>query len=186
MTVSKKKKKTVKQTPAQKLKATLSHGAQTARSSAGTARSRLNAAGGKTYTAVHGFIALRWSAAPLAVLMFALTMLVYAVNGRFYLTSTVFAYFPSAVTYHLFDYSIGFISRALVGEIITWFTDTVSLALVLCISRVTVFMLFVLQSAVAALVFEKELYHMCGGGRIRMQPRYGAFVCIQPRSAGPV
>ena len=153
--MSKKKKKIVKQTPVQKLKTALSHGAQTARSSAGTARSRLIAAGGRTYTAMQSFIALRWSAAPLAVLMFALTMLVYAVNGRMYLTSSVFLYFPSTVTYHLFDYSVGFISRALVGEIITWFTDTVSLELVLRISRATVFTLFVLQSAVAALVFKK-------------------------------
>lgn len=153
--MSKKKKKRVKQTPVQKLKTSLSHGAQSARSSAKTAGSRLSAAGGRTYSALQSFIGLRWSAAPLAVLMFALTMLVYAVNGKFYLTSTVFAYFPSTVTYHLFDYSIGFVSRALVGEIITWFTDTVSLKLVLTVSRTTVFTLFILQSAVAALVFKK-------------------------------
>ncbi len=153
--MSNKKKKPARKTPAQKLRACFTNSADAVRAFGTAAAGRLRAGNKSFYGKLSAFIALPWSAAPLAVLMFGLTMLTYFVNGKLYLTGSVFMYFPSTVTYHLFDYSVGFISRAFVGSVISLFADTVTVKLVLTLSRITVFTLFVLQSGVAALVFKK-------------------------------
>ncbi len=55
------------------------------------------------------------------------------------------------------DFSVGFISRVLVGEVISWFCPTVSLTQIADISRAAVLFSFVLQAALAAVVARKAV-----------------------------
>ncbi len=159
------KKTAARQTLRQKAAVKMTDAAAALRDGASAAGAALQAVFGRTGDALRRAIALPCSTLGLTAFLFGLTMLVYYVNGALYLTSSVYLFFPSTVTYHLFDYSMGFVSRAFAGEIISWFTDTVSVKLVLTVSRITVFTVFLLQAGIAAAVckkaFLKKNYILC-------------------------
>ncbi len=58
---------------------------------------------------------------------------------------------------YLIDYRVGFVSRALIGEIISWFTDTVTPTMVSIISTVAVAISLFLQAVFSSMVLRKAL-----------------------------
>ena len=156
--MSKKKKKIVKLTARQKLQKRVSSVFSSVRD--GMLHTKRRAADAvsaahRLYYRLLGPVSGKWSILPLTAMMFGLMMLTYALWGHYYLTRDVFLAFPATVTFYTPDYSVGFISKALAGEIWSWFSDVVSMKPLLKISRTAEFLSLILQSAAAAAVFKK-------------------------------
>ena len=58
---------------------------------------------------------------------------------------------------YLIDYRVGFVSRALIGEIFSWFTDTVTFTQISVVSYIAIGISLIMQSFLAALVLRKAI-----------------------------
>ena len=157
--MSKKKKKTVPLTAGQKLQKGLSAvGEKTdaaVKTAAGGAAAALDRAGLAAYNKINTLLRLRWSMLPLTALFLLLIYITYLLFGHRYLSSDFPLTFPMGLLFYLVDFSAGFISRALVGHILSLFTDTLSVMQILAIARWAVFAVWVAESALAAAAFRK-------------------------------
>ncbi len=101
------------------------------------------------------FFKCKYSAVPTTALFVLLMAITYALFGHHILTKTFAIAFPFSFPFYLIDYRAGFISRALIGQIISFFTDSVSVYQILMIARGVIIVSLVLQAGVAACAFKK-------------------------------
>lgn len=107
------------------------------------------------YRRADTFIRYRWSAALIAVGMLALMLFTYSIQRYRYLFGNFPFYATRMAQFYLIDYSVGFVSRALVGHIISLFTNRVSFALIVRLTHIAVWISLALQAGLAALAFKK-------------------------------
>ncbi len=101
------------------------------------------------------FIRYKWSAALIAVLMLGLMLFTYSIQRYQYLFDN-FPYYATRMSqFYLIDYSVGFVSRALVGHVISLFTKKVSMALIVHITHAVLWISLITQAVLAALAFKK-------------------------------
>ena len=151
----KNKKRPKKQTAAQKASAGLKKGTARAlgllRSTPGFLREK----GDALYRRADVFIRYKWSAALIALGMLALMLFTYSIQRYQYLFGNFPFYATRMAQFYLIDYSVGFVSRALVGHIISLFTDKVSFALIVRLTHIVLWISLALQAGLAALAFKK-------------------------------
>ena len=164
--MSKKKKKAVPLTASQKLKkrfsetrASLSESGKSAvlsgKSTLKSFEARADSFCLAAYNKTAAFMARVWSPAAVAALFLLLMSATYLFYGHAVMTSEFSLTFPFAIPFYLIDFKVGFVSRALVGHIISLFTDKVSLNLIFAIARCSIASTLILQAVIAAFAFKK-------------------------------
>jgi hypothetical protein len=157
--MSKKKKKTVPVSGAQKLKNRVCGAAGrvfgAARRFCARAGSALGAGGAFLHKNITAFLRRGWSALPLTAVFLLLIWITYLLFGHRYLSTDFPLTFPMGLLFYLTDFSAGFISRALVGQIVSLFAPTLSVMQILAIARGAVFAVWIAEAALAAAAFRK-------------------------------
>ena len=106
--------------------------------------------------ALSRFFAKKSSLIPLSFFLFCCILVFNLLSGYRYLFSDAKPMILlGAVQVYAIDYHVGFISRVLIGEIVSWFCPTVSLAQIASIAKACVLVSFVLQAVLAAVVTRK-------------------------------
>ncbi|MCH5197816.1 MAG: hypothetical protein J1E34_02815 [Oscillospiraceae bacterium] len=101
------------------------------------------------------FIRYKYSALFLAVIMLGLMLFTYSITSYNYLFNNFPMYATRTVQFYLIDYSVGFVSRALIGHIISLFTDKVSFVFFLALTKAVLWISLILQALLAAAAFKK-------------------------------
>ncbi len=157
--MSKKKKKTVPQSGAQKLKKRVNAAAQRVISAGKRLRAReetvLGSAGAAVCEKLSAVLRRAWSLLPLTAIFGLLIYMTYLLFGHRYLSRTFPLTFPMGLLFYLTDFSAGFISRALVGQVIALFTETLSVTQILAIARGAIVAVWIAEAALAAATFRK-------------------------------
>ena len=157
--MSKKKKKGKKLTAGQRLALRFGAAKQSALTAAGSVPAKLKTglpqAAEKLYRAADAFVRLKRSAALIAVVMLGLMLLTYSNTIYNYLFGNFPYYTTRMIQFYLIDFNVGFVSRALVGHIISLFTDKVSFGLIIRLTQIVVWLSLIAQAVLAALVFKK-------------------------------
>ena len=151
----KKKKKPVKQTFLQRAAAFCRTGAEHTRAAVTRAWRSAPGAAALLYKKADTFIRYKYSAAPIAAVMLALMLLSYSYTRYTYLFGNFPMYATRMTQFYLIDYSVGFVSRALVGHIISLFTEKVSMALIVRLTHAALWISLMLQAGLAATAFKK-------------------------------
>ena len=151
----KKKKKQPKPTLTQKTAACFKSGAIRARQAAVRIREDAPKAAALLYKKTDAFIRYKWSAAPIALVMLALMLFSYSYTRYHYLFGNFPMYATRITQLYLIDYRVGFVSRALVGHVISLFTDKVSMALIVHLTHAALWISLILQAGLAAMAFKK-------------------------------
>ncbi len=149
------KKKKQKITTSQKAKAFTNKALHTASGAAENALKKGLALSRAVLSAVNRFICCKYSAAPLSVLILALMLLTYSFSRYNYLFGNFPLHANLMTQFYLIDYSVGFVSRALVGHIISLFTNKISFVFILRLTRVVVWLSLILQAVIAAIAIKK-------------------------------
>ena len=153
------KKKKPPQTASQKLKKRVSAccGAAARRFKSGTetAGKALSSAGTAVYGNVSRFLQYKFSAVLLTVFFLLLMALTTLLMGRSILYKTFPLAFPISFPFYLIDYSVGFVSRALVGQIVAFFTDSVSVNMLLVLTRTVTILSLAVRAGLAAVTFKR-------------------------------
>ena len=150
-----KKKKPAKQTLLQKTSSALQNGVKKTRAAAQRVWADLPKTAALVYKKTDTFIGYKWSAALIAVGMLALMLFSYSYTRYNYLFGNFPMYATRTAQFYLIDYSVGFVSRALVGHIISLFTNKVSMALIVRLTHVVLWISLLLQAGLAAMAFKK-------------------------------
>ncbi len=153
--MSKKKKKTEKRTLRQNLRARFGAAGAAARRARERLGKDLPAAAEKAYRAADSFIRLKWSVPFIAAVMLALMLFSYSFTAYRYLFGRIPYYVNLTVPLYLADYKVGFVSRALVGQILSFFTDKVSLSLVISLTKAALWVSLIVLALLAAAAFKK-------------------------------
>ncbi len=156
------KKKKAPLTAAQKRKNRLDtalNGAQTFgrafRERASTAGTAANGVCARANAAVRRFLGFQWSTAVLTVFFLLLMWVTNLLMDRHILTETFPLAFPISFPFYLIDYKVGFVSRALVGQIVSFFTNSVSVNLMLAIARTVTALSLAVRAGLAAGTFRR-------------------------------
>lgn len=149
------KRKKQKTTVLQRAKTRLRKGLDTASRTAGNALKKGRNALGAFISAANRFISCKYSAAFMAVVILALMLLTYSFTRYHYLFGNFPLHANLMTQFYLIDFNVGFVSRALVGHIISLFTDKVSFAFILRLTLVVVWLSLILQAVIAALAVKK-------------------------------
>ena len=107
------------------------------------------------YRRADAFIRYKYSAALIAVVMLGLMLFTYSIQRYQYLFDNFPFYATRMAQFYLIDYNVGFVSRALVGHVISLFTDKVSFALIVRLTHAAIWISLILQAGLAALAFKK-------------------------------
>ena len=121
-----------------------------------SARSLCAEAAAGLYKKTDSLIRMKHSAALITVFFLLLMLFTYSLTPFRYLFGNFPLYTTRTTQFYLIDYSVGFVSRALVGHIISLFTDKVSMALIVRLTHVALWLSLILQSSLAALAFKKS------------------------------
>jgi|GEM_PF-1983896 len=158
--MSKKKKKNVPVSGAQKLKnrvcgtaGRVFGAAKLFWARAGTA---LGAGGAFLNEKITAVLCRGWGALPLTAFFLLLIWITYLLFGHRYLSADFPLTFPMGLLFYLVDFSAGFISRALVGQVIALFADTLSVMQILAIARGAIVAVWIAEAALAAAAFRKS------------------------------